>query len=219
MSNIGNWVLESCSTIGTGALVLTGALSAKSTTWAKALGAVSIEVYYTIEDGNNRETGIGTFNGTIGITRDTILVTLVGGVYDDISPTAISLSGAANIGCAQNRSTFLSRLAKIGGTVKDYGEDSNAKGSISGAQTLDLADGNVITATITGATTFTFTTSHTNTSFLLELTNQDTNITWPTAVKWDGGEEPTWTVTGVDVIAFAKIGSVWYGSPVSIGAA
>jgi len=96
--------------------------------------------------------------------------------------------------------------------MKNYGETGNILGSVSGTTDIDLVDGNVVTATIGGATTFTFTTSHTNTSFTLLMTNASTNVTWPAAVVWEGGVEPTWSVTGDDLVILAKIGSIWVAS-------
>jgi len=97
-----------------------------------------------------------------------------------------------------------------GSTMENYGETVNALGSVSGAKTIDVADGNVVTATITGATTFTFSTTHTATAFTLVLTNAGTNISWPT-IKWEGGTEPTWTTTGEDIVVLTKVNTTWYG--------
>jgi len=80
----------------------------------------------------------------------------------------------------------------------------DARGSISGAQNLDLADANVFSATITGATAFTFANPPIGTfltAIIIELTDPSTNITWPASVVWAGGAEPTFTTSGVDVVA------------------
>jgi hypothetical protein len=96
MANVANFVKESCSTFGTGNLILTGAISG-FTTFASALPAGS--VYYTIVDGTNREAGIGTYDGAATIVRSNVIATLASGVYDDISPTPLVLTGAAVVGC------------------------------------------------------------------------------------------------------------------------
>ena len=95
-----------------------------------------------------------------------------------------------------------------GVTLTDYGETSNVIGTAGATQDIDLSLGNVVTMTVSGATTLTFTTTHTNTSFTLLITNAGTNVTWPT-IKWEGGTEPTWTVTGDDLVTLTKIGTVW----------
>ena len=106
-----------------------------------------------------------------------------------------------------------------GTTVTDYGETSvdintasglNGTYGNSGSLDIDLSDGSVFEFTPSGATTFTFTTTHTNTSFTMLLTNGGSNITWPT-IKWEGGSEPVWSASGDDLITFTKIGSVWIG--------
>ena len=73
------------------------------------------------------------------------------------------------------------------------------------ASNIDLATGNYFTKTISGATTFTVSNvpaSGTVGAFILELTNPGTAVTWWSGVKWVGGTQPTWTGTGVDVLAF-----------------
>ncbi|MDP3955829.1 MAG: hypothetical protein Q8Q18_01115 [bacterium] len=102
-------------------------------------------------------------------------------------------------------------------TIKDYGETINVLGSVSGTTDIDLELGNVVTATISSATTFTFSNppvSGIAGSFTLIVTNPSTNITWPSAVKWPAATEPTWTTTGTDVIAFftQDAGTIWYGA-------
>lgn len=93
-----NFVKESTATTGTGTINLGGAETgfiAFSDTFSTA-----DTVHYLIEDGNNKEYGIGTL--TTGapwtLARTTVLETLVSGTFDDTSPTAISLSGSATVG-------------------------------------------------------------------------------------------------------------------------
>lgn len=95
-----NWVKESTATTGTGTINLGGAETgfiAFSDTFSTA-----DTVHYVIEDGNNKEYGIGTL--TTGapwtLARTTVLETLVSGTFDDTSPTAITLSGSATVGVA-----------------------------------------------------------------------------------------------------------------------
>lgn len=93
------------------------------------------------------------------------------------------------------------------------------KGSISGAQSLDLATAQVFTATITGATTFSFANVPTGTfvqMIVVKLTNAAALITWPGTVKWPGGTVPTLTTTGVDVIVLTSFdaGTTWYAQAV-----
>lgn len=212
MGAIGNWTSETVSTTGTGHIYVTGPVETVHAEFRDTVPAGLVE--YSVIDGVNREVGIGTFNGTNEIQRTTIIATLVAGVFDDSSPTAISLSGNATVSSSLRAgfidAILLDYLKHTGGTVTNYGETLNARGSITGAQTIDLSLGNVVTATITGATTFTFTTTHANTSFTCLITNGGTNVTWPT-IKWDENGEPDLSVAGDDLFTFTRINSVWYG--------
>ena len=107
MTNVANWVEEDTQTTGTGAVTLGTDSIAGSTTWLQAFGSGTTEVWYSIESGNNRETGIGSFNGTTNVlTRTTPMSTLVSGVYDNTSPTAITLAGVSTVRGTFNAGTF-----------------------------------------------------------------------------------------------------------------
>lgn len=98
-----------------------------------------------------------------------------------------------------------------------YLEKVNARGSISGAQTIDHSLGTYVTATLTGATTFTFTNPPASGymgGFMFEIVNGGTFPTWPASVKWSGGIAPTLTTTGIDVLVFttANNGTTWFGN-------
>ena len=99
----GNWVAESCSTLGTGDIILTGAATGQ----AGFSGAISAgAVFYSIEDGTSREAGIGTFDGASTIVRGDIRATLVNGNYTKVSPLPISLTGSSVVSCTYNASAY-----------------------------------------------------------------------------------------------------------------
>ena len=100
-------------------------------------------------------------------------------------------------------------------------ETLNALGSGSGTRAIDLASGNVVSATLAGNTTFTFTgaTASTACSFGLYLTQDGTGgrtVTWPASVRWAGGVAPTLSTGAgaLDIVVFETIngGTTWYGS-------
>lgn len=100
-------------------------------------------------------------------------------------------------------------------------ETLNAMGSGSGTRAINLANGNVVSATLAGATTFTFSgaTASTACSFGLYLTQDATGnrtVTWPASVRWSGGTAPTLSTSAnaVDILVFETIngGTTWYGS-------
>ena len=103
--------------------------------------------------------------------------------------------------------------------IEAYGENVNAIGSTGGGtQDIDLANGNVVTATVdTSANTFTFSNPPTSGkcgSFTLILPNGGSQtVNWPAAVDWAGGTAPTLTTAGIDVLTFTTVdaGTILYG--------
>ena len=85
------------------------------------------------------------------------------------------------------------------------------------ANDIDLDTGNAFSKTITGASALTISSTPAGTNlrtFHLVLTNGGVaTITWPSAVKWVSGTEPTWTTSGTDLVSFRTIdaGTTWYG--------
>ena len=101
--------------------------------------------------------------------------------------------------------------------ITNYSLVTNVIGNATGAKTINLNLGTYVTATSTGATTWTFSnavSSGSASGFVLELTNGGayTQI-WPASVKWPGGSAPTLTSSGVDVLAFITddAGTNWRG--------
>ena len=101
--------------------------------------------------------------------------------------------------------------------LKDYGEVTNAIGNATGSKTIDLTAGNSVTATTTGATTWTFsnpTASDELCGFVLKLVNGGSATqTWPNSVDWPSATAPTLTTSGTDVLVFITCdgGTTWYG--------
>jgi hypothetical protein len=121
--------------------------------------------------------------------------------------------------------TAAAALAKAGGVMTGRADLKTAqmtrvdKGSISGAQSLDLSAAQMFTMTITGATTLSFTNTPTGTfaqGIVLKITNGGANITWPAEVKWAGGTAPALTASGTDIVALLSFdaGTTWQGSVV-----
>ena len=102
-------------------------------------------------------------------------------------------------------------------TLQGYAEITNAIGNATGAKTIDLTLGNSVTATTTGATTWTFSNpaaSDELSSFSIKLINGGSATqTWPTTVDWPAATAPTLTANGTDVLIFITCdgGTIWYG--------
>ena len=102
-------------------------------------------------------------------------------------------------------------------TVTAYLETAPAIVNSSTSQTIALASGTVLSYTLTGNCTFTMPTATSGTSFIVRLIQDATGSRTATftSVKWPGGTVPTITTTastGVDVLSFVCIASVWYGT-------
>ena len=85
-----------------------------------------------------------------------------------------------------------------------------------GASDIDLSAGNVFTKTISGSTTLTVSNvpaAGTVASFIFDVTNPGTNITWFSGVKWPGGIAPILSTSGRDVLGFFTHdgGTTWNG--------
>lgn len=100
-------------------------------------------------------------------------------------------------------------------------EALKAHGNIGAAETFNLADGNVHTATITANSTFTFSGAASGyaCSWTLVLTQDGTGgrtVTWPASVKWAGGTAPTLSTGAfyVDLFVFLTTngGTVWWSN-------
>jgi hypothetical protein len=132
---------------------------------------------------------------------------VVASVVDDTTP---QLGGALD-----GQDNIVSEI-----NLKDYGEITNALGDLAGGtDDIDLTAGNVVTATVSTSTeTFTFsnpTASDEGCSFTLILTNGGSQtVNWPASVDWAGGEAPSLTASGVDILVFLTVdgGTIWHGA-------
>lgn len=144
-------------------------------------------------------------NGGTGVTTKTG----TGAVVLGTAPTITGMTLAGEITGANQTVSAIN--------LKDYGEITNAIGNATGAKTIDLTLGNSVTATTTGATTWTFsnpTASDELCGFSLKLINGGSATqTWPTTVDWPAATAPTLTASGTDVLVFITCdgGTTWYG--------
>ena len=115
MPYIADRVKDSTSTTGTGAITLSGvAATGGFKTFAQAFGSSSLVVSYCIVDTANSafEVGKGTFNGTTGLTRETVrsssnsdaLVSFAAGTKEVFCTASAELIDNANIGMQLARS-------------------------------------------------------------------------------------------------------------------
>lgn len=96
-----------------------------------------------------------------------------------------------------------------------FSPTKQALGSGSGSRTINLANGEYVSATATGATTWAFSGAPSSTyggGFILELTNGGAYSQSFPGVYWPNGVAPTFTTSGTDVIVFLWNGSLWRGA-------
>lgn len=181
----------------------------------------SLDVGGTTKTQQLNVTGVSTFAGITTVTGPTLFskqlnvsgVSTFAGITNVTGSTLfanqLSVSGVSTITTLE------------GTTLKNYGETINNIGNTGTAATINLANGNFVTATLTDNCTFTFTTGLSSgaISFTLLLTNDATpgrSIVWPPTVKWPGSSVPTRTTSAnaTDIYTFFTLnnGTNWYGS-------
>jgi len=106
-------------------------------------------------------------------------------------------------------------------TIRNYTETLNALGSVSGITTIRLSEGNVVSATLVGNTTFDIQTgvSTGSASFTLFLSNDSVggySVTWPASVKWPDSIPPSRStganLSDVWIFLTPNNGASWYGN-------
>jgi hypothetical protein len=102
----------------------------------------------------------------------------------------------------------------------NYSEKVNALGNTGASKTINVEDGNYVTATLDQSTTFTFTSPASGKvyGFSLFLTNGSGgpySITWPNSIKWPNNTTPVRTTAAnksdIWVFSTADGGTTWYG--------
>jgi hypothetical protein len=237
---LGTLTLATSGTGLSGSASYTGATGQTFTVTSNAASANTASAIVARDAGGGFVAGIitaGTFSGNVvgnisasGIS--TLSSVIVG------SATTITSGGVNAIGVvtATSHDTKGSGSYKIGGTdiitsgrviqyatLQGYAEKRYAFGNTGTAPTLDLSNGNFVTATLTGNASWAFNLGSVPTgdtvAFTLHLTNDATagrTITWPASVVWPNGVVPTRTTTAnrTDVYTFYTFngGSTWYGN-------
>ena len=137
----------------------------------------------------------------------------------------IGFSAALGVMAMQTEATYtgwaMNGNLSVGGTVVVSGTTTASAGffehrTAMAALNIDLNTGSVFTKTIAGASTLTVSNvpaTGTVASFILQLVNPGTNVTWFANIRWAGGAAPTLTASGTDVLGFYTFdaGANWYG--------
>ena len=209
--------------------ILDGAVTTGSFTVAGILSTTNLYVA-----GVSTFVGLATHTGTI-FGSNLSLTGVATATEFDISGSSNTLTaGGLSVGVATATSIVVAGIVTtnssgidLGGTIlnkselKNYTETVYAQGNTGTSITLNLVNGNVFTATLTGNCTFTFTTGVATgaASFTLVLLNDATSgrsIVWPASVKWPNNVIPVRTTAGnaTDIWSFftPNNGTTWYGN-------
>jgi hypothetical protein len=108
MAILADWIKQTVTgTPGTGAITLGSAVSGYIRLADDTRITNGALVYYTIEDGVNRERGIGTYSTTgPTLTRTVIHAKLTAGTYSENPGTGLSLTSAAIVSCSAVANAF-----------------------------------------------------------------------------------------------------------------
>jgi hypothetical protein len=194
-------------------------------------------------DGATTETINGATTITLQYQWESVMLVCDGSNWHIVSGSPKAISGAPKIDDAAvegtwtvNAGTWTLPAFTTGGVItlganitgadneisgvylKDTAEVTNALGTVGASPDINIASGNVVTATVAAtAPTFTFSgevASDDASYFTLILTNGAASIvTWPTSVDWAGGSSPNLQASGVDILEFLTVdgGTTWYG--------
>lgn len=154
---------------------------------------------------------IWSLSGASKLTMDTT------GTVSGVTKAMVGLGNVDNTSNATERAATatLSSKTLINPVITNYTESPVVIGNTGTSKTIDLTNGTVQTATLTGNCTFTMPTPVAGKSFVLYLSTGAGGFTGTfTGVKWSTSGTPVITVvTGkVDILTFASDGTNWYGS-------
>lgn len=164
-------------------------------------GAGIVSVTYTIPDGSvttvkiadNAVTTAKINNGAVTSAK-----------LDATFLATLALRGSANTFTARNQFPSIDVDTTKSRLLKGQELRVTAMGNITGATTIDLSAGNVVTATATGNVTFSFSNvpgANQSQVQTLRLTNGGAfTLTWPANTKFAGGIPPTLTAAGIDYL-------------------
>lgn len=116
---LGYGIKETTSTTGTGTLTLSAV-----TGFARfASLPVGSSVMYSILDSSGLpiESGIGTVGASNTLSRDRISATNVSGTYNDLTPSAVSLSGTSTVICTGLASSFVTSVPNVNTVITTSG--------------------------------------------------------------------------------------------------
>jgi hypothetical protein len=167
-------------------------------------------------------TGATNALSTLGVTGAANLLSTLGVTGTTTLAGSLIVNGSSTVNAAMSVNAALTMANNTVLTPTGIQETTIVLGVLGTTQTLNIANGTTVTATLsTGATAFTLPSPASGKSFLMYLTQNGTptgTATWVTPsgnLKWpNNGSAPTITTTAnrVDIFSFASDGTNWYAS-------
>lgn len=141
-------------------------------------------------------------------------VSIISGNINGVTSNASTFSNVVIISGSANAIT-VSNSTLVNSQVNAYTEGVVVIGNTGNAATINIANGTVITATLTANCTWTMPGNTAGRSFILLLKTGNGGFTSTfTNVKWVGNTAPTITTSNnsMDILTFIADGSNWYGN-------
>jgi microcystin-dependent protein len=141
-------------------------------------------------------------------------------IQSNVAEGIPKLDASGKVAVAQLPDVALLSVANTFTARQQFDNGVTEKYAAVAASNVDCSLASVFSRTISGATTLTVSNvaaSGSVSSFILELTNGSTNVTWWAGIKWAGGTAPTLTTTGTDILGFYTRdgGTTWRGTMMS----
>ena len=207
--------VEQLNTLADDLAALSGSLGGKQAALVSGVNIKTINGQAVLGSGDLVVSATGAVTSVAGRDGDVVLTPADAGA----EPADATILKAAAIGVTvqgYDAATAKRNTANTFTEVQNFGKAVREKYAAVAASNIDVAAGGVFAKTISGATTFTVSSvpaAGAVASFILELTNPGTNVTFWAGVKWPGGAAPTLTAAGVDVLGFYTRdgGTTWRG--------
>jgi len=192
----------------TSGLIRTEANAGVIVSYASGTAAARSALAMTVSGGRDR-VHLGDSDGSDG-TQDLFLSTREYAYVRIVSTNEWTFS-ATTLDCNSNTIT---NVAQLSGTFFTNEIDD---GNSSTADTIDWSTGPVHKSTLTGNCTYTFTAPAQHKWVQLKMVQDGTGsrtVTWPGAVKWSGGAQPSWvtTASAVNIATFYYDGTTYWGT-------
>ena len=207
--------VEQLNTLPADLAALSGSLGGKQAALVSGVNIKTINGQAVLGSGDLVVSATGAVTSVAGRDGDVVLTPADAGA----EPADATILKAAAIGVTvqgYDAATVKRNKANTFTEVQSFGRAVQEKYSAVNASNIDVTAGGVFAKTISGATTFTVSSvpaAGAVASFILELTNPGTKVTFWAGVKWPGGAAPTLTAAGVDVLGFYTRdgGTTWRG--------